>query len=70
MVSEIRDRLLIVPAWLVSLACVPFLPETHPWHGRWFRLGDFARHATGLSYEFAIVFWVLGICMLSIVVGK
>lgn len=53
----------VLPTWLLTMAIIPWLPDTHPWHGRRFSLADWSRGATVLTVQFGMVFWTSAICI-------
>lgn len=52
-----------LPTWLVTLVMLPFLPKTHPWHGRRFTLYDWYEHQTPLCRDFDFVMWINGVIL-------
>ena len=48
---------LILPSWLLVRLALPWLPATHPWHGRRFTLLDWAAGATDATVWASAALW-------------
>lgn len=49
---------LSIPSWLVVRLMLPFVPKTHPWHGRRFTLKQWVMGITDESLAFGAVMYV------------
>lgn len=56
-VRKMKD-LVAIPTWIFTRLLNPFLPATHPWHGRRFTLQDWATNQTALCRIFDWALWI------------
>lgn len=56
------------PTWCITLMAVPFLPKSHPWHGRYFKIKDWYDRQTKLCMYFDIFFWLTGIELVCLLI--
>lgn len=49
-----------LPTWIVTRILIPFLPPSHPWHGRPFTLADWSAKQTDFCRFFDMVLWAMG----------
>ena len=47
----------------MTMIMIPFLPKTHPWHGRHFTLEDWYVNATPDCRQFDLTGWMMLICV-------
>ena len=46
------------PTWALTIAIVPLLPKSHPWHGRSFSLQDWHARQTALCRALDVLLYV------------
>ena len=47
-----------IPTWAVVRMLYPFLPKSHPWHGRRFTLREWWEGQTDVCRMFDGLFWI------------
>jgi hypothetical protein len=49
------------PTWLMTTLLLPFVPEHHPWHGRYFTLEEWYHGETDACREMDFLGWLLAV---------
>ena len=57
------DRIYAAPVWLITNLACRFVPKTHPWHKKWFTLGDWRTRRLSLVKQVDAMMWVSLACM-------
>lgn len=56
-IIDILCMITIFPTWVLVNILTRFLPKTHAWYKRKFRLLDWSDHATYYTYLISVIFW-------------
>jgi len=60
------NKIIVFPTWIIVLCIKPFLPKSHPFSKKWISLESWEKYSTKLNKEFSMVFWFLGLIMVSL----
>jgi hypothetical protein len=60
--------IILLPVWLITLLAKPFFRRDHPWRTQRLTLKSWAQHGTPMAVEFGFVFWVMGLCLLALLI--
>lgn len=59
-----------IPTWFFTASLiVPFLPKSHPWHGRRFTLGEWHAGRTTYTKFIDFLLWFYGVLAIVILVS-
>ena len=56
-----NDKWMAIPTWFLTNLLIPFLPEHHKWHGRYFTLQDWYDGQTPECKQLDFIGWLLAV---------
>jgi hypothetical protein len=62
-----KNKIIVLPTWILIRLFLPLLPATHPWYGRKFTLRDWAEHSTEITRVFSLFFWISTFCIIILI---